>query len=152
MIRLEITESAHELKVLMNQQTKAVARSKLQILWWLATEQVSTVKELVERCGYHRTTISRWLSQYRNGGMDALLEAKPRTGRHRAISAEVLAQLETELQRQEGLCSYSEVQQWLLTKHGLDLPYKTVHKTVYYYLKAKVKVLRPTPPKTALGA
>jgi hypothetical protein len=35
------------------------------------------------RLGKHRTTIQRWLSSYRAGGMEELLFQKPRSGRPR---------------------------------------------------------------------
>lgn len=75
---LLIAESIEELKARMDQQTKAVQRSKLQVLWWLKTGKATTVKQVVQWSGYHRSTVSRWLKQYRDGGLDALLHEKPR--------------------------------------------------------------------------
>ncbi|MBW4654593.1 MAG: helix-turn-helix domain-containing protein [Kaiparowitsia implicata GSE-PSE-MK54-09C] len=37
----------------------------MQVLWWLKTGQATSVEQLAEISGYHRTTVSRWLSQYR---------------------------------------------------------------------------------------
>ncbi len=51
--------------------------------------------------------------------------------------------LKARLQTETGFRSYGEIQQWLQTRYGLQVPYKTVHKTVRYRLKAKPKVARP---------
>lgn len=151
-LKLNIQESADELKVLLNQQTNAVERSKLQILWWLKLEKVAQVNELSQLSGYHRITISRWLSRYRQGGIGVLLARQAKPGRPRAIDGEVRAQLAQELEDPEGFGSYKEVQQWLAAIHGRVVPYKTVHKTVHYALKAKLKRPRPVSEKQQVGA
>ena len=149
---LLIAESVEELKARMDQQTKAVQRSKLQVLWWLNTGEATTVKQVVQWSGYHRSSVSRWLKQYREGGLDALLAQKPRPGRPRAITGPVLEHLKRELEDPEGFESYGEVQRWLSLLQGQEVPYKTVHKTVRYYLKAKLKVPRPVSEKQEPGA
>ena len=37
-----------------------------------------------------------------------------------------------------------QIRDWLANEQGLEIPYKTVHQTVRYKLKAKLKVARPT--------
>ncbi|MBE9190993.1 helix-turn-helix domain-containing protein [Gloeocapsopsis crepidinum LEGE 06123] len=150
-LKLDIQESAEELKALLSQQSSAVERSKVQILWWLKQEQVRQVNELAQLSGYHRITISRWLSRYRQGGLEALLACKPKPGRPRAIDGEVREQLAQELEDPEGFASYREVQQWLAAMHDQVVPYKTVHKTVRYGLKGKLKRPRPVFEKQEVG-
>ena len=147
-----IVESAEDLKARLDQQSQAIPRSKLQILWWLKTEQATTVKQAVQWSGYHPSTVSRWLKRYREEGLDGLLTVKPRSGRPRAITGDVLDNLKRELEDPEGFESYGEVQRWLSLFQGQDIPYKTVHKTVRYYLKAKLKVPRPVAEKQESGA
>jgi DNA-binding transcriptional ArsR family regulator len=72
LLKIEIQESAAELKALMERQQKASQRRKVQVLWWLKTGQSQTVNQLAEMGGQHRTTVSRWLSRYRQGGLEAL--------------------------------------------------------------------------------
>ncbi len=142
-LKLEIKESSEQLGDLMQTQSDAVARSKIQVLWWLQTGQCHQVNQLVELSGYHRTTISRWLSSYREGGLARLLEVRVSTGRPRNLSDEVLADLQRELNEPEGFESYLEVQRWLLAVHGVEVPYSTVHSIVRYQLKSKLKRARP---------
>lgn len=151
-LSLQITESADTLRQAMTQASDAVGRSKLQILWWLKSEQAQTLQQVITWSGYHRSTVSRWMKRYREGGIEALLEVQPRPGRPRAISGEIYEQLQRELKDPEGFDSYGEVQQWLSVVHGVEIPYKTVHKTVRYHLKAKLKVPRPVSEHQKAGA
>lgn len=111
---IDITESAAELKALMSSQSSASERSKLQVLWWLKSGQVKTATDAAAQGGHHRTTVSRWLSKYRKGGLDTLLARPYRPGRPPVISGEVLASLQRELADPEGFQSYGEVQRWLI--------------------------------------
>ena len=72
-VKIDITESAEELQTVMTSQSTASERSKVQVLWWLKTGQVTTVTQAAAQGGHHRTTVSRWLSKYRDGGLEHLL-------------------------------------------------------------------------------
>lgn len=117
-LKFEIQESAAELKTLMERQQRASQRRKVQVLWRLKTGQSATVNPLASMGGQHRSTVSRWLSLYRRGGLEALMQISPRSGRPRRMSAKVLADLERELADPGGFSSYKEVQQWLAAVHG----------------------------------
>ncbi|MEG4964657.1 MULTISPECIES: helix-turn-helix domain-containing protein [unclassified Microcoleus] len=82
------------------------------------------------RCGAgkHRTTIQRWLSSYRSGGIAELLYQKPRSGRPRIMTAETVDRLSKELLDPEGFSSYKEVHQWLTTCCEVPVAYGTVHQ------------------------
>lgn len=142
-LKLEIAESARTLKQLMHQNCHPQQQAKLQALWWLQSGQANSVNQLAQLSGRHRTTISDWLSRYRKGGLNALLEVRTSPGRPVSIGAEVRQQLQRELEDPQGFESYKEVRQWLQAVHGVDVAYKTVHKTVHYHLKAKLKRPRP---------
>lgn len=151
-LRIAIEESAETLKTLLDKQHDAVSRSKVQVLWWLKTGAVTRVNHLADLSGYHRTTVSRWLSEYRQGGLEVLLAVHPKPGRTPKIRGEIRARLERELQDPEGFGSYKDVQQWLQAVCGVNVAYKTVHGTVRYRLKAKLKRPRPRSEKQAPGA
>lgn len=151
-LKITIEESAETLKTLLDKQRDAVSRSKVQVLWWLKIGEVTSVNKLAQVSGYHRTTVSRWLSQYRQGGLEALLAVHPKPGRTPKIRGEIRERLEKELQDPEGFGSYKEVQQWLQGVCGVKAAYKTVHGTVRYQLKAKLKRSRPRSEKQTPGA
>ena len=102
--------------------------------------------------GRHPTTVSRWLSRYRKGGIEALLTIKSSPGRPTSIPPEAIAKLKEELSSPEGFSSYGEIQTWLETVCDLKISYKVVHDTVRYRLKAKLKVPRPVNIKQQEGA
>ena len=56
----------------------------------------------------------------------------------------MLTELREKLSQPQGFKSYGGIQQWLKEEYGLEIHYKTVHQTVHYKLKAKLKVARPT--------
>lgn len=64
--------------------------------------------------------------------------------RRNSLIPELIKQkLKQELEDPEGFDSYKEIQQWLRSVYGLEVSYYTVHKTVSYKLKSKLKVTRP---------
>ncbi|NJK72695.1 MAG: hypothetical protein HC926_05420 [Synechococcaceae cyanobacterium SM2_3_60] len=67
---IKIRESAEELNVLMDSQSKAIQRSKVQMLWWLKSSQALQMNRLAELSA---VTAPFWLSQYCEGGLSQLL-------------------------------------------------------------------------------
>lgn len=67
-LHVEIKERAEELKDLMNRQSKATHRKRLQALNLLKSGQCPQVIQAAAIIGHHRTTIHRWLEKY-NGSV-----------------------------------------------------------------------------------
>ena len=144
-IRIEITESAEKLKELMNDQTRAKFRERLQILYWIKTERFRSLQDLSDYLGRSKSVIVKWLSLYRTQGLAALLEWNYHGGRRSKLSESVLNLLQQRLNDpMAGFNSYKEVKLWLFEEQGLEIPYSTVHRIVRYQLHAKLKVARPT--------
>jgi transposase len=144
-LHIEITESTEELKRIMNEQTRAKFRERLQILYWIKTELFESLQQLADHLGRSKSVIVKWLKIYRTQGLVGLLQWNYHGGRRSALSAAVLAALQQRLNDPTtGFHSYGEIQHWLLEEQGLDIPYSTVHRIVRYQLKAKLKVARPT--------
>jgi transposase len=142
-LKIEIEESVEALEKRMRHARSASQKEKLQMLWWLKSEQVRQHQELSQRLGRNPSTITRWLQKYRQGGLRSLLEEKSAPGKSPEIEGEVLLRLQQRLQQPEGFKSYGQIQQWLEHECGQVVKYKTVYKTVRYRLKAKLKVPRP---------
>lgn len=66
---LEITETVDELKTLLKEQTTVFGKERVQALYWLKLGRVETIQQLAIDIGRDRTTLQRWLRQYRQGGM-----------------------------------------------------------------------------------
>lgn len=150
-VKIEITESAEKLHKLLTQATTAHSQERLQVLYWLKTQKVETVEESAVLLGRHRVTVQRWLSRYRAGGIQGLLEKKKSPGRPKSIPECVVARLKQELEDPEGFRSYIEVQLWLKTCCSVDVAYRTVHQLVRYRLQGKLKVPRPVSAKQREG-
>jgi transposase len=140
---IEITESEAELKKQLQHVREAIAKEKLQMLWWLKSGQVSQQQEIGKRLGRDTSTVTRWLQKYRRGGLTELLQIRKAPGNERKIKGEVLADLQQQLQNPEGFSSYGAIVKWLEQKHGLTVEYGTVYSTVRYLLGAKLKQPRP---------
>lgn len=151
-VRIEIRETTEELKTLMRKEKDVLRHEKLQVLYWLKTPTIDSVLSAAVRLGKHRTTIQRWLSSYRSGGIAELLSQKPRSGRPRIMNAQIVDKLEQELSEPEGFSSYKEVHQWLTSCCDVPVAYRTVHQWARYRLKGKLKVPRPVSEKQKLGA
>lgn len=147
-LKIEITESAQTLKELLHQQPSVRHKERLQALYWLKSGQATTRLDLSKLLNRGESTIYRWLKLYKAGSLEALLEIKPRPGKPAKIRGEALAKLKAHLSEPSGFASYGAIQQWLADECHLQVPYKTVHKTVRYKLKAKPKVPRPRSSQT----
>ena len=151
-LKIEIVESEKTLLKLLAQQKSAKTQQRVQVLYWLKTKQATSVGHLAALVGRHPTTVSRWLSKYRRGGLKALLTIESSPGRPASIPPEAIALLKQELSDPEGFSSYGEIQTWLETVCDVKVSYKVVHETVHYKLKAKLKVPRPVNIKQEKGA
>ncbi len=141
--RIYILETESELKRLLSQETDGRIKEKLQALYWLKTKKLYTIIQIADLLGCHRVTVQRWIGEYRQHGIEAILKRKKSPGRPRLVPPEIVNKLEIELTEPEGFFSYGEVQQWLQVFYDLKVKYRTVHQLVRYRLKSKLKVPRP---------
>ncbi len=140
--KLDITESADELKQIMKKQKNPSDKDRVQLLYLLKSEQAKTVQAAAIILGKHRVTVQEWLKLYRDGGMTGLLNHKPRVGRKHSIPQWAQDALSQRLQTGEEFKSYHEICQWLEKQLGIVSTYKTVHQLVRYRLKALPKTSR----------
>ncbi|RZL40168.1 MAG: helix-turn-helix domain-containing protein [Pedobacter sp.] len=144
-LRIQIKESEEKLKELMKYESDASRKDKLTSLYLIKTNKVLEIKDLVSLLNRHRNTISSWLEMYRKKGLNGLLKEKAKiTGRPSLIKGKVLESLIEKLSNPDGFKSYLEIQSWLKNEHNLEIEYYTVHHTVRYKLKSKLKVVRPS--------
>ncbi len=142
-LKIVIEESAEFLEKQLKQTRTASQKERLQILWWLKTEQVQQHQELAHRLGRDKSTVTRWLQKYRRGGLLELLEVKTAPGQVPHLTPLALAGIKERLEKGTAFKSYGEIVEWLKAEYNLDLTYATVYSWVHYRLKAKLKVPRP---------
>ena len=150
-VRLEITEGAETLKKLLVQQKDKRSYQRVQALYLLKIQQVKTVEHLAIIIGRSRSTVQRWLSQYRSGGLAKMLEVKKSPGKEPLIPQWAVERLKVELSDPEGFTSYKEVKIWLEALLDIKVKYDVVHHLVHNKLKANLKVPRPVSVKQPLG-
>jgi transposase len=141
--KIEISESEAELKELLRQEKTGSGKERIQVLYLLKTKKAKTVTEAAEMIGRNRVTVQDWLGKYRQGGLEKLLSKKIGTGRPRKVPGWAEKALEKRLKETQGFDSYREICEWLEKNLGIEAKYKTVHKLVYYRLKASPKIARP---------
>ncbi|GFE71917.1 transposase [Chroococcus sp. FPU101] len=119
----------------------------MQALYLLKIGVAETVRYIAVIVGREESTVHRWFHAYKEGGLEALLEEKPRTGRPKKLNVETVAKLQQELRDPEGFKSYEEVRIWSLALGEIQASYTTIYRVVRQELQAKLKVARlPTLP------
>ncbi|MBW4562285.1 MAG: helix-turn-helix domain-containing protein [Mojavia pulchra JT2-VF2] len=141
-LKLEITETAEYLEKSLKNAKSASEKERLQMLWWLKTGQVNQHHKLSQLLGRSPASITRWLQQYRQGGLAKLLEVKTAPGAQKKIQGEALEKLKHRLNSPEGFSSYKAIVTWLEQECGLKVKYETVNRFVREKLKADLKASR----------
>ena len=124
---IKITESVESLREILKQQKRILAYNKVQMLYLFQSKRVTTVREVSAVLGKSEATIHRWLSQYKEGGLENLLKNRQVFGRPKKFSVEVAATLQQELRDREGFQSYKEVHLWLWLIKGIASSYQAVY-------------------------
>lgn len=140
---IEVKESLNDLAQQLRQAETSSAKERLQVLYWLKQDNAPSISAIAKAVGKHRNTLQSWLSMYREGGVEAMLEIKKSPGGVRVIPQWVEDALAKRLQESNGFKSYGAVQQWLAETLGIEAEYHAVYQMTRYRLKAKLKVARP---------
>lgn len=140
---IEVKESLNDLAQQLRQAKTSSAKERLQVLYWLKQDNAPSISAIAKAVGKHRNTLQSWLSMYREGGVEAMLEIKKSPGGVRVIPQWAEDVLALRLQESNGFKSYGAVQQWLAETLGIEAEYHAVYQMTRYRLKAKLKVARP---------
>jgi len=81
---IEVKESLDDLAERVR-QAKTPTKERLQVLYWLKQENAPSISAISKAIGKHRNTLQTWLSMYRDGGVEAMLEIKKSPGGVRMI-------------------------------------------------------------------
>ncbi len=141
-LKFKISESAEELKALLDQQTTIMGWERVQALYLLKKGEISSITGIAEVLGRDISTIFRWFQRYRAKGLEGLLQIQKNQGRKPRIPLEVREVLKERLQDPEAFQSYMDVKTWLEQEYGIVASYKVVHETVRYRLNICLKSCR----------
>lgn len=140
---IDVKESLDDLAEKLRHVETPTAKERLQVLYWLKQDNAPSISAIAKAVGKHRNTVQTWLSNYREGGVKAMLEVKKSPGGVRVIPQWAETALAKRLQESQGFQSYGAVQQWLAETLGVEAEYHAVYQMTRYRLKAKLKVARP---------
>jgi len=143
----KIKETVGELKEMLRREKEVKKRERIEVLWLLKTGQAASMIKVAEQIGRGYWTVKKWMREYRKGGVEKMTEVGHGGGRKLSIPKEVLEQLEERLKQREGFSSYKAIQSWIKEAYGLEINYKTLHKTVHNRLEASPKIVRPQSAK-----
>lgn len=138
-LKLDIRESAEELKSLLGKQSTPTGKERVQALYLLKIGKVKTMTGLAEILGRDISTIFRWFQRYKARGLEGMLTVPRNQGRKPLIPKPVLEILKQELHQPGRFRTYSDIREWLRETHGVDASYKVVHETVRYRLKVRLR-------------
>jgi transposase len=142
-----ITEDAATLKRRLQREHDGRKKPRLQMLYLLASGQAQTRQDVAQLLGVHRNTISRWLTRYPAGGLDAVLALYVPAGKPLSLPPAVLAAIEQALRQPAGFASSAALRYWIKQTYHLDVNYHTLYSIVRTKFKAKLKVPRPSHTK-----
>jgi transposase len=142
-----VTEDVEHLKQRLQRAYDGRKKSRLQMLYLLASRQAQTRQEVAQLLGVHRNTIGHWLAVYATGGLEGLLKVYVPAGKPIARSPEVLASIAQALQEPAGFASCEALRQWVQHTHHVAVNYHTLYSIVRSRFKAKLKVARPSHTK-----
>jgi transposase len=141
-----IAESAQELLEMRRTERDERRRERLHALWLLASGEVAHRLALAKRLGRNRETVSRWLADYVQGGLSALLRAPLRPGPPSqggiGLSAGVQQAIRARLAQPQGERGYLALWRWARAEHALPYSYSHFYRWVHDRLGATLKVAR----------
>ena len=141
-----VVESAAELLEMRRAERDERRRERLHALWLVASETVHNRSALARQLGRNRETVSRWLADYVQGGLAALLRAPLPVGRpHQGgigLPAAVQESIRARLAQPRGERGYLALWRWARAEHALAYSYSHFHRWVHDQLGATLKVAR----------
>ncbi len=140
----EIKESIKELQLMMSVEKKHKIWRRLQALYIIKRGLADSRVKIGALVNVTGKTVGEWLNIYKSKGLEEYLTIYTHSNNLPLIEGQVLEALKLELSKPVGFKGYKDIQKWLKEEFDLDVPYPTVHKTVRYRLKAKLKVPRPS--------
>lgn len=142
-LKINITQTAQQLKSLLVKQTTARGKERILALYLLKINRAKTLKDLAIVLGRDTATLYRWLHHYKTNGLEGMLAVRKGQGRKPAIPQAVMEQLRQQLENPDQFRSYGAVKNWLKEEYGIDASYKVVHEAVRYKLKVNLKSSKP---------
>lgn len=113
-----IRESVEELTALERDLRGQPTQARVRLLRVLKTGQARTLVLAAPLIGYGERTVNRWWKTYQTGGVEHLLEQRPRPGKRSQVTDAAWADLEAAMVRGE-IATLKAAQRFLAEQHGI---------------------------------
>jgi transposase len=136
----EVKESLAELKRVRARQKTMRGEKRVLALIHIKTGRYATRGKLAEGLGVHIRTLERWMRQYAEDGIDAMLADMPRPKPSKIITDEMREGLRQRVNDPTApFLGYWEARQWVLKEYGTDVSYHWLRAYMIKHFSTKVK-------------
>ena len=140
-IKIKVTESADELKRMYRSETDKRKAERIQFLYLLKTNKISSLSDAMDILMAHRHTFAEWLNKYEQGGLEDLLRRESPGGNPPNVTPELHDLLEERL-KNEGFSSYKDAYAFM-QEHGFPSSYDAALKYLKKHHNTRLKTSRP---------
>jgi len=120
-------------------------RYSLRIQCIILKKEGKSTKEIQQTLLISRDTISRWIRQYNEKGLEGLRSKKP-SGRKEKWDDSLFKELFEELDKNKGFWTIKKMQKFIEERHNVKIPEESIRKKVHR-AKYSWKSSRPSPYK-----
>lgn len=140
---IKIAEGIDELKKLLAKQSNRKSRQRLKGLIEVKKQPSRSRLELAQYLGVGKRTLEKWLSIYKQEGLEGIVLVKPRRKGSSVITEEIHDALEQRVHSQEAtFLGYRDVHQWVQEEYGIQISYFWLRRYLIGRFGTKVKSTR----------
>lgn len=140
---LDIKESVSDLKAIVSKQKTLKGKQRAKSLLFIKTDKFETRQGIADNLSVHIRTLERWLSDYRDGGVDQMLNDKPKNKKSKIITTEIHKGLSRRVYDPNNpFLGYWDAQNWVKQQYGVDVKYQRIREYLMQHFKIKLKTPR----------
>ena len=137
---LDIKESVSELKNLLRKQNTLKGEKRLKSLLSIKIEKFETRQQVANSVSVHIRTLERWLSNYKDGGIDQMIIDRPKNKGSKIITSEIHDALSARVcDPHNPFLGYWDAQDWVNQEFGVDVKYQRIREYLIQHFKTKLK-------------
>lgn len=140
---LDIKESITELKTLLGKKTSLTKEKRLKSLLLIKSGKFKTRQQVADSVFVHIRTLERWLSNYKEGGIELMIADKPKNKGSKIITREMHNALSNRVHDpKKPFLGYWDAQNWIKEEFDVDVKYQRIREYLIQHFKTKLKTPR----------
>jgi transposase len=137
---LVIKESVLELKKIAKKQFSLRTQRRVNCLLFIKTSKFKTRQHLADYLCVHIRTQERWILEYKQAGINAMLSDKPKNKPSKIITQEIHQGLSTKVKDATNpLLGYWDAQRWVREEFNTEVTYHWLRAYMIKHFKTKLK-------------